>query len=414
MKRRGAIAAIDLGSTKVTAIVAEPADRGSLRILGAGVAPAQGLARGVIDNIALARDSVSVAVQKAEQACGMRILSATVGISGSHIASQNNRGIIAVQDRSRPVTEDDRQRVLEAAANIAIPTNRQVLHVLPRGYWIEGTDPVSDPVGMYAARLDAETHIITGAVSAIQNLTKVVESAGVHVDDVVLEGLAAAEAVVDGPERLHGCAVADIGENATSLVVYEDGTVVHTAILPLAGAQMTSDLARVLRCPWENAEEVKRLYGAAHISLAQGPETIEVRAFGTQAHREVPLELVCNILQARAEEIFEVIEAELKRAGFRDRVAAGLVLTGGTSQLAGMAELAEARLDMPARVGPPRGYSGLSDIIGTPAFATAIGLVEHALHGNDRPVELHHAGLEMPAGGFLRRIAAVGRALMPH
>jgi cell division protein FtsA len=211
MRRQRTVAAIDVGSTKVSVIVGDLSESGQMRVLGVGIAPASGLSRGVIDNIQSARDAVAIAVEKAEQSCGMRILSAVVGITGSHISSQNNRGIIAIPDRERPISADDRARVLESAGQISIPTNRQILHVLPRGYWVEGTEPVSDPVGMFGGRLDAETHIVTGAVSAIQNLTKCVEGAGVQVDDVVLESLASATSVLHEQERLQGVAVVDIG-----------------------------------------------------------------------------------------------------------------------------------------------------------------------------------------------------------
>ncbi|HEX6030318.1 MAG TPA: cell division protein FtsA [Tepidiformaceae bacterium] len=414
MRRRSTVAAIDVGSTKVAVIVGDVGEHGETRILGVGVAPAAGLTRGVIDNIQSAREAVRIAVEKAEQACGMRILSGVVGISGNHLASQNNRGIIAIPDRSRPISADDRARVLEAAGQISIPTNRQVLHVLPRGYWVEGTDPVSDPVGMFGGRLDAETHIVSGAVSAIQNLTKCVEGAGVQVDDIVLESIASATSVIQDQERLQGVALVDIGGSTTSLAVFDEGAVAHTACLPIAGSHLTHDLARVLRCPWESAEEVKCQYGAAYADPEMARENIEIHAFGTQTQKSVPLSHVCEILQARSEEILEMIAGELKRAGYLDRLAAGLVLTGGSSQLRGLAEMAEMRLGIPARIGKPHGYSGLSDIIGTPAYATSIGLVEYALGDRARTAEPVSAGFEVPVGGFFRRIASLGRALMPQ
>lgn len=413
-KRRGTAAAIDVGSTKVAVVVGDAGDDGEPRILGVGVAPASGLSRGVIDNIQSAREAIAVAVEKAEQSCGMRILSATIGISGSHITSQNNRGIIAIPDRSRPISADDRARVLEAAGNIAIPTNRQVLRVIPRGYWIEGLDPVSDPVGMYGGRLDAETHIITGAVSAIQNLTKCVEGAGVQVDDIVLESLASAGAVLHEQERLQGVAVVDIGGSTTSLAVYEEGTVCHTACLPIAGSHLTHDLARVLRCPWESAERVKCEHGAAFADPAGESEQVEIEAFGQQPRKKVALMHVCEILQARAEEILEMIGLELKRAGYIDRLAAGLVLTGGSAQLRGLAEVAEIKLGLPARVAAPRRYAGLTELVSTPSYSTAIGLLEHALGGTEDAVDPAPARFEVPAGGLFRRIASIGRALMPQ
>ncbi len=414
MKRRTTVAAIDVGSTKVAVIVGDTGEHGETRILGVGVAPAAGLTRGVIDNIQSARESVRIAVEKAEQACGMRILSAVVGISGAHLASQNNRGIIAVPDRSRPISNDDRARVLESAGQISIPTNRQVIHVLPRGYWVEGTDQVSDPVGMFGGRLDAETHIVSGAVSAIQNLTKCVEGAGVQVDDITLESIASATSVLHDQERLQGVALVDIGGSTTSLAVFDEGTVAHTSSLPIAGSHLTHDLARVLRCPWESAETVKCQYGAAYAERDMVGESVEILAFGTQTQKVVTLAHVCEILQARTDEILEMIAGELKRAGYLDRLAAGLVFTGGGSQLRGLAEMAEMRLNIPARIGKPHGYSGLSDLIGTPAYATSIGLVEYALSYRERTVEPARQPFEMPVGGIFRRIASWGRILMPQ
>ncbi len=414
MRRRSTVAAIDVGSTKVAVIVGDVGEHGDTRILGVGVAPAAGLSRGVIDNIQSARDAIGIAVEKAEQACGMRILSAVVGISGGHISSQNNRGIIAIPDRTRPISADDRSRVLESAGQVAIPTNRQVIHVVPRGYWVEGTDQVSDPVGMFGGRLDAEVHIVSGAVSAIQNLTKCVEGAGVQVDDIVLECIASATSVLEEQEKQQGVALVDIGGSTTSIAVYDDGSVAHTACLPIAGSHLTHDLARVLRCPWESAEQVKCTVGAAFADPAMVSETVEIQAFGTQSTKHVPLGHICEILQARTEEILEMVALELKRVGYLDRLAAGLVLTGGTAQLRGLPEVAESRLGIPARLGRPHGYSGLSDLIGTPAFATSIGLVEYALGGRERVVESTGAAFEVPVGGIFRRLASLGRALMPQ
>ncbi|MEO8541752.1 MAG: cell division protein FtsA [bacterium] len=414
MRRRSTVAAIDVGSTKVAVIVGDMGDQGETRILGVGVTPAAGLSRGVIDNIQSAREAIGIAVEKAEQACGMRILSAVVGISGGHISSQNNRGIIAIPDRSRSISEDDRSRVLESAGQVAIPTNRQVIHVVPRGYWIEGTEPVTDPVGMFGGRLDAEVHIVSGAVSAVQNLTKCVEGAGVQVDDIVLECIASATSVLEEQERQQGVALVDIGGSTTSIAVYDEGSLAHTACLPIAGSQLTNDLARVLRCPWEAAETLKATVGAAYADASMH-DTVEIQAFGTQAKKMVDLRHVCEILQARSEEILEMVAVELKRVGYYDKLAAGLVLTGGTSQLRGLAEVAEARLGIPARLGKPGGYSGLSDLIGTPAFATSIGLVEYALGARDRVVESSPGpSFDVPVGGIFRRLASLGRALMPQ
>ena len=414
MRRRSTVAAIDVGSTKVAVIVGDVTEHGDTRILGVGVAPAAGLSRGVIDNIQSARDAISIAVEKAEQACGMRILSAVVGISGGHISSQNNRGIIAIPDRTRPISADDRSRVLESAGQVAIPTNRQVIHVVPRGYWVEGTDQVSDPVGMFGGRLDAEVHIVSGAVSAIQNLTKCVEGAGVQVDDIVLECIASATSVLEEQEKQQGVALVDLGGSTTSIAVYDEGSIAHTACLPIAGSHLTHDLARVLRCPWESAEQVKCTVGAAFADPAMVSETVEIQAFGTQSTKHVPLGHICEILQARTEEILEMVALELKRVGYLDRLAAGLVLTGGTAQLRGLPEVAESRLGIPARRGRPQGFSGRCGLVGAPAFATSIGLVEYALGGRERVVESTGAAFEVPVGGIFRRLASLGRALMPQ
>lgn len=414
MRRRSTVAAIDVGSTKVAVVVGDISETGETRILGVGVAPAAGLSRGVIDNIQSAREAIAVAVEKAEQACGMRILSAVVGISGGHISSQNNRGIVAIPDRTRPISADDRARVLDAAGQIAIPTNRQVIHIEPRAYWVEGTEPVSDPVGMYGSRLDAEVHIVTGAVSAIQNLTKCVEGAGVQVDDIILESLASAESVLTEQEKQQGVALVDIGGSTTSIAVFDEGAVAHTACLPIAGSHLTADLARVLRCPWESAETVKCTVGAAYADPSMAGETVEIQVFGTQATKHVPLDHVCAILQARTEEILEMVGVELKRVGYLDRIAAGLVLTGGSSQLRGLPEVAESRLDLPARLGRPHGYTGLSDLIGTPAFATSIGLVRYALAHRARPGELPGPAFDTRGRGLLDRILSIGRSLIPQ
>ena len=414
MNKKNTVAAIDVGSTKVSVTVGDIGDRGEMRILGVGVTPASGLSRGVIDNIQSARDSISEAVRRAEQSCGMRILSAVVGLDGTHVSSQNNRGIVAIPDRERPISADDRARVLDAAGQISIPTNREIVHILPRGYWVEGTDPVSDPVGMFGTRLDAETHIITAAVSALQNLAKCVEGAGVQVDDIVFGPVAAADAVLKDEERQQGVALVDIGGSTTSLAVFDEGTVAHTACLPVAGTQLTHDLARVLRCPWESAERLKCESGSAIGDPSLAEESVEIQAFGAHSEKTVSVLHVSEILQARCEEILEMVAAELKRAGYLDKVAAGLVLTGGTSCLPKLAELAEERLGIPARIGMPGGVSGLTELVNTPAYATAAGLVSYSLRGGGKKRESFGTDYEESGHGLFRRLATFGKALMPQ
>ena len=415
MAKRNTVAAIDVGSTKVSVTVGDVGDHGEIRILGVGVAPAAGLSRGVIDNIQSARDAIGEAVHRAEQSCGMRILSAVVGLTGTHVSSQNNRGIVAIPDRDRPISADDRARVIETAGQISIPTNREVVHVLPRGYWVEGTDPVSDPVGMYGTRLDAETHIITAAVSALQNLTKCVEGAGVQVDNIVFGPVAAAQGVLREEERQQGR-----GPRRHRWQHYFGGRLrrrlgrPHTVCLPIAGTQLTHDLARVLRCPWESAERLKCDSGHAQGSSELAEETVEIHAFGTHSEKSVSVLHVSEILQARCDEILEMVALELKRAGYLEKIAAGLVLTGGTSCLPGLAELAETRLDIPARIGVPSGCSGLTELIDSPAYATATGLVTYSLRGGDGIPQTSGAVLEPAGPGLLRRLATFGKALMPQ
>ena len=414
MTKRNTVAAIDVGSTKVSVTVGDIGDHGEVRILGVGVTPAAGLSRGAIDNIQSARDAISEAVRRAEQSCGMRILSAVVGLAGTHVSSQNNRGIVAIPDRERPISADDRARVLDVAGQISIPTNREIVHILPRRYWVEGTDQVSDPVGMFGTRLDAETHIITAAVSALQNLTKCVEGAGVQVDNVVFAPIAAAQSVLREEERQQGVALVDIGGSTTSVAVFEEGTVAHTVCLPVAGTQLTHDLARVLRCPWESAERLKCESGSAKGDPSMVDESVEIHAFGTHSEKAVSVLHVSEILQARCEEILEIVAVELKRAGYLDKVAAGLVITGGTGCLPGLAELAEERLEIPARIGVPLGCSGLTDLVNTPAYATAAGLVSYSLRGGDWNPESSGAVSDRSSQGLLKRLATFGKALMPQ
>lgn len=414
MNKRNTVAAIDVGSTKVAVTVGDIGDQGEMRVLGVGVTPAAGLSRGVIDNIQSARDAISEAVRRAEQSCGMRILSAVVGLTGTHVNSQNNRGIVAIPDRERPISADDRARVLDAAGQISIPTNREIVHILPRGYWVEGTDAVSDPVGMFGTRLDAETHIITAAVSALQNLAKCVEGAGVQVDNIVFGPVAAAEAVLKEEERQQGVALVDIGGSTTSMAVFDEGTVAHSVCLPIAGTQLTHDLARVLRCPWESAERLKCESGTAKGDPSLAEESVEIHAFGSHSEKAVSVLHVSEILQARCEEILEMVAVELKRAGYLDKIAAGLVLTGGTSCLPGLADLAEERLGIPARIGMPSGVSGLTDLVNTPAYATAAGLVSYSLRGGDKNAESFGTVYEESGQSLLKRLATFGKALMPQ
>ncbi len=335
------LAAIDVGSSKVCTLVAEVTPEEDLRILGVGVTPSEGVKKGMVENIQEATGAIASSVERAERSSGSRIVSAHVSIGGNHTASLNNRGIATIPGRQRAITEQDIERAMEGARAISLPTNREVLHSLARSFVVDGQEHVSDPVGMFGQRLDVDTHIVTGSVTAIQNLTQCVEGAGVQVDALVFSPLAAAEAVLEDEEKEQGVVLADIGGGTTDLAVYAEGSVFHTCVLPVGGYHLTHDLVAGLRAPFSHVEELKIAYGSAVPSQVDAEETVELEAFGGQRVKEVSRRRMAEILQARVEEILEMIYIDVKRAGFDDMIAAGLVLTGGTAALPGIAELSE-------------------------------------------------------------------------
>ncbi len=413
--RAGTFAAIDVGTTKVCTIVGEvAAGTGETRILGVGVAPSIGISKGMVDNIREATEAIRASVEKAERASGTRIVSAHVGLSGAHVQSVNNRGIVAVPDRNRPISSDDIARALEGAKIISIPANREILHVLPRYFIVDGQDNVSDPLGMYGQRLDVEAHIITVASSAIANVSKVVQAAGVEVDDIVLQPLASAEAVLTAEERRQGVVVADIGGGCTDISVFIEGSIQHTATVPMGGNHITRDLVVGLRCPYHSAEGAKEVYGNALPSAVPADETIDIEAFGAERQRTYPRRLVCEIIQARCEEILELIVNEVKIATDVELVSAGLVLTGGTARLPGLDLLAEQVTGMPARIGMPSHIFGLVDELHDPAFATGVGLLQWAMGGQDlAPLSQGPSG-PSAFDGLFKRIGDWFRVLLPE
>ena len=341
MSRGGTFASIDIGTTKICTVVGEVAHGEDMRILGVGIAPSAGLSRGMVENIRDATDSIKASVEKAERSSGTRILSAHVGVAGTHIACLNNRGIVAIPDRTRPIMPDDVTRVLDGARVVSIPTNREIIHVIPRYYVVDGQDNVSDPVGMFGSRLDVETHIVTGIDSAIQNLTKCVENVGVQVDGLILEPLASAEAVLDEEEKEQGVVLADIGGGTTDIALFIESSVYHTAVLPVGGNHVTRDIVVGLRAPYQAAEDAKRKWGHAIPSMVDAREEITLDAFGSEGSKTELRRRLCEIIQARVEEILEMVSAEVKRAVHDDVISAGIVLTGGGSKLAGIDLLAE-------------------------------------------------------------------------
>ncbi|MDP6606379.1 MAG: cell division protein FtsA [Dehalococcoidia bacterium] len=406
-------AAIDVGTTKVCTVVGEVTPAQELRILGVGIGPSAGLAKGMVDNIQAAIEAIASSVERAERASGTRILSAHVGIAGPHVSSMNSRGIVAIADPRNAIIDGDVQRALESARIVNVPTNREVIHVVPRYYVVDGQDDVVDPVGMFGSRLDVETHVVTASTSAMNNLVQCVEGAGVRVDGLILEPLASAEAVVEVEELEQGAVLCDIGGGTTDIAVFDRGAVVHTAVLPIGGLHMTRDLVVALRVPQPSAELVKREHGHTIPSMVDEDDEVDVDAFGAEGHRTVPRRLMAEVLQARSEELFELVLAEVRRAVQPEVLSAGVILTGGASSLEGIDLLSEDVLQLPARVGRPRHLAGLSDILHDPAYATSVGLLRWALkereimfRSSPRPVA--------PIGGLLRKVAHLMRVVLPQ
>jgi cell division protein FtsA len=407
------IAAIDVGTTKVCTIVAEVTPQHELRILGVGVGPSAGLTKGMVDNVHAAIEAIASSVERAERASGTRIYSAHVGIAGPHVSSMNSRGIVAIADPRHPISEHDVNRALESARIVNVPNNREIIHVVPRYYVVDGQDHVVDPSGMFGSRLDVETHVVTSSTSAMNNLVQCVEGAGVRVESLVLEPLASTEAVVDVEELRQGVVLVDIGGGTTDIGVYVEGAVVHTAVLPIGGSHMTRDLVVALRVPQPAAERAKRDYGHAIPSLVDEAEEVEVDAFGSDGHKVVHRRFIAEVLQARAEEMLEMVLAEVRRGAEPEMLSAGVVLTGGAACVPGIDILAEEVLGLPARIGRPRHLAGLSDILHDPAYATSVGLLRWAI--KERAIMLRSRAVPAtPLGGLMRRVGHLVRLVLPQ
>ena len=398
--RDNTVAAIDVGSSKICTLVAEVTPDADLRVLGVGITPAQGVKKGMVDNIQEATDAIANSIEKAERSSGSRIMSAHVSIGGNHATSMNNRGVSTIPGKQRPIAEEDVQRAMEGAQALNLPTNREILHGVSRSFIVDGQEHVTDPVGMYGQRLDMDMHIITGSMTAIQNLTQCVEGAGVQVEEIVFSPLAAARAVLEEEEKEQGVVLVDIGGGTTDVAVFVEGSIFHTCVLPVGGYHLTHDLVAGLRAPFSHVEELKINYGSALPSQIDAEEMVELEAFGGQRVMEIPRRRIAEILQARVEEILEMIYIDVKRAGFDDMIAAGLVLSGGTASLPGICELSEMVLRMPVRAGVPKGVHGLADSLSSPGYATSVGLLHWAMeekgHNGHRPKrELHLPKVEL-------------------
>lgn len=414
------VAALDIGTTKTVALIGEAAEDG-VRILGVGLAPSNGLRKGVVVDVKLAAQSIALAVEQAERMANMAIEGAYVGIAGAHIASINSRGVAPIHN-SRAVTQDVVQRAMDAATAIAVPDNREVIHSIARGYSLDGQDGVRDPIGMMGYRLEVEAHIVTGATPSIQNLYKAVEAAGLQILQLVLEPIAAGDAVLTQAERDHGVVLVDIGGGTTDIAIFIEGSVWHTVVLPIGGLHLTNDLAVGLRSPFAAAEEIKMKYGTLLADDARAEEIIELAAFGDEEMRVVSRHEVAEILAARADEILGMILAEIKRSGYDGLLPAGVVLCGGTAQLAGIKSFAREILGLPVRVGSPQAIVGMTDRVSAPMCATSVGLVhwgareaeKQALEWTQvsaRAANRQKEGILAPLLGFGGRLA---RALLPE
>jgi cell division protein FtsA len=406
MKRTTILTAIDVGTTKVCTLVAELNAEGNMRVVGVGITPSNGMHKGMVVNLDETRDSIRSSIGKAEQSSNYKVESAYIGVTGRHVTSTNNHGVISITRNDRLVRPDDLRRVLASAQSVKVPSDRKLLHVIPRSYTVDGQVGVKNPVGMHGYRLDVETHIITAAVASVQNLVKCVGSLGLDIDDLVLEPLASSEAVLKPQEREMGVILADIGGGTTDISVFREGAIWHTAVIPVAGYQMTRDLSLGLGISFEMAEQVKKQYGSV-MPVFEGREA-GIKEISQDGHKLSYREL-SEIIRARTEELLRLIILELPQTDLQSLVPAGLVLTGGSSNLAGIDVLGRDILKTPVRVGAPINMPGLTEELCDPAYATAIGLL---LWGAKHRVNLKDTDVrQRNLSDSLRRIATQFRKL---
>ncbi|HOF04960.1 MAG TPA: cell division protein FtsA [Syntrophales bacterium] len=371
-KKANIIVGLDIGTTKTCAIVGEVTDQG-IDIIGIGSSPSEGLRKGVVVNIESTVEAVKKAVEEAERMSGNQIRSVYVGIAGGHIKGQNSLGIIAV--KGREVDEEDVQRAVEASKAVAIPLDREILHTLPQSYVVDDQDGIRDPIGMSGVRLEAKVHIVTGLSTSIQNIAKSVSRVGLDIEEIVLEQLASSEAVISSDEKDLGVALLDIGGGTTDIAVFSEGSIKHTAVLPVGGNYVTSDIATGLRTPAAEAEKLKIKYGCAYSPLIPKDENIEVPSVGGREPRDVSRQILGRIIEPRMEEILSMAQKEIVRSGYEELMAAGVVLTGGAAIMEGVPELAEQVFNLPVRRGYPTGIGGITDIVNSPMYATGVGLI---------------------------------------
>ncbi len=369
------IVGLDIGTTKIAAIVGEMTPDGDLDIIGIGTHPSHGLKKGVVVNIDSTVASIQRAVEEAEHMAGVEISMVYAGIAGAHIQGQNSHGMTTVKDKE--VREADIQRVIDQARAVPMPIDREIIHSLPQEYIVDGQDGIKDPLGMSGVRLETKVHLVTAAVASAQNIIKCCQRCRLNVADIVLEPLASAYAALDEDEKELGVALIDIGGGTTDLALFHDGAIVHTSVLPVGGQQLTNDIAIGLRTPKSDAERIKHRWGCALPSLVVEGETIEVPSVGGRQPRVLPRIALTEYIQPRVEEIFELVRRELEKTGFLELLGSGVVITGGTTILEGMPELASEVLGLPVRRGAPKGVGGLSDVVSSPIYSTGVGLVRY-------------------------------------
>ena len=374
---------LDIGTSKIGAIVADVQSDGTIEVIGIGSHPSKGLKKGVVVNIESTTQSIQRAIEEAELMAGCQIDSVFAGIAGSHIQSLNSHGIVAIRDKE--VAQSDVDRVVDAAKAVAIPADQKLLHVLPQEFVIDDQDGIREPVGMCGVRLEAKVHLVTGAVSAAQNIIKCVRRCGLEIDDIILEQLASSYAVLTDDEKELGVCLVDIGGGTTDIAVFTEGSIRHTAVIPIAGDQITNDIAVALRTPTQYAEDIKKKYACALTQLASPDESIEVPSVGDRPPRRLARQTLAEVVEPRYEELLTLVQNELRRSGFEDLCAAGVVLTGGCSKMEGVIDLAEEVFHVPVRVGVPGNVGGLVDVVKNPIYATGVGLL---IYGSEQESEL--------------------------
>jgi cell division protein FtsA len=371
------VVALDIGTSKIVAIVGAMGPHGDLEIIGTGMHESSGLKKGVVVNIEATVNSIQRAVEEAELMAGCSIHSVYAGIAGSHIRSLNSHGIVAIRDGE--VQTADVERVIDAARAVAIPADQEILHVLPQEFIIDDQEGVREPIGMSGVRLEAKVHLVTCAANAAQNIKKCIRRCGLDVDDLAFEQLASSHSILTEDEKQLGVALIDIGGGTSDIAVFTEGAIRHTGVIPIAGDQVTNDIAMALRTPTPHAEDLKIKYACALAKLARPEETVKVPSVGDREPRDMSRQLLAEVVEPRYDELFTLVQAELRRSGFEELIAAGIVLTGGTSKMEGVTELAEEIFHMPVRIGAPANVQGLSDIVNNPIYSTGVGLLDFGI-----------------------------------